>query len=175
MSTHRGSPNLPDHHGVKDAKVQDTSLQVTKEWMALWPVDHAAHVDTSKSPRTAPTCRLADVTMAIHGSSNPASQDGTLSPSTKNLGPTDPRRLLHPRYRGPHPPTLVLGSRPWLETKPTQHPIKQKRQGAWVPGCLYMRGPWVLSPGCYSGKAGGRGGHRACIRQGGHAQSAAGG
>ena len=30
----------------------------TKEWMALWPVDHAAHVDTSKSPRTAPTCRL---------------------------------------------------------------------------------------------------------------------
>ena len=58
VSTHRGSPNLPDHHGVKDAKVQDTSLQVTKEWMALWLVDHAAHVDTSKSPRTAPTCRL---------------------------------------------------------------------------------------------------------------------
>ena len=58
VSTHRGSPNLPDHHGVlhgpKQPKVQDSSLQVTNEWMALWPVDHAAHVDTSKSPRTAP-------------------------------------------------------------------------------------------------------------------------
>ena len=33
-----------------------------KEWMALWPVDHAAPVDTSKSPRTAPTGRLGSVT-----------------------------------------------------------------------------------------------------------------
>ena len=37
-------------------------LRVTKEWMALWPVDHAAQVDTSESPRTAPTCRLGSVT-----------------------------------------------------------------------------------------------------------------
>ena len=35
----------------------DSSLQVTKEWMALWPVDHAASVDTSKSPRTDSICR----------------------------------------------------------------------------------------------------------------------
>ena len=39
-----------------------TPTRVTKEWMALWPVDHAAQVDTSKSPRTAPTCRLGSVT-----------------------------------------------------------------------------------------------------------------
>ena len=41
--------------------------------------------------------------MAIHGSSNPASQDGTHSPSTGKLGTlTDPRRILNPMYRGPH-------------------------------------------------------------------------
>ena len=36
--------------------------RVTKGWMALWPVDHAALVDTSESPRTAPTSRLGSVT-----------------------------------------------------------------------------------------------------------------
>ena len=36
--------------------------RVTRGWMALWPVDHAALVDTSESPRTAPTSRLGSKT-----------------------------------------------------------------------------------------------------------------
>ena len=53
---------LPHHIQVPKEEVIGPLLRVTKEWMALWPVDHAAQVDTSESPRTAPTCRLGSVT-----------------------------------------------------------------------------------------------------------------
>ena len=55
---------------------KDSSLQVTKEWMALWPVDHTASVDTSNSRRTTPTAaRECDVTMFLHGSRSKGSTD----------------------------------------------------------------------------------------------------
>ena len=47
---------------------------------------------------------------------------------------------------GTRVPTLAVSSK----KEPNQTTNQQKRQGAWVPvpGCLYMRGPWVLTPGC---------------------------
>ena len=118
VSSRRGSPNLPDHQRSNPLTLKYTNPPevsgplpgVTKKWMALWPVDHPALVDTSTSPRTAPTSRLeCDVTMFFHGSSTKTSTDPTQQSYINELGTlTGPRSLLRTGYPGPHPVPILL-------------------------------------------------------------------
>ena len=64
----------------------DSSLQVTKEWMALWPVDHAAsvHVQVPKDSTNWPA-RECDVTMFNHGSRSKGSTDPRTNPPPTTL------------------------------------------------------------------------------------------
>ena len=58
VSTRRGSPNLPDHHGVKDAKIQDTSLQVGVDGaVARRPRSTCGHVQVTKDSTHMPARR----------------------------------------------------------------------------------------------------------------------
>ena len=76
-------------------------------------------------------------------------------------------------------PLRVLGSQPWLfqgNKDPTkQRPNEQNVRvlGSWSLAVCTCEVLGFSPPGCYSGEAGGREGHRASIRQGEHAQAAA--
>ena len=67
VSTRRGAPNFSDHPkelpqplSSRKKRWKGPLLQVTKEWMALWPVDHAAPV--VQVTKDMPTGRLGSVT-----------------------------------------------------------------------------------------------------------------
>ena len=116
---------------------KDFSLQVIKEWMALWPVDHAASVDTSKSPRTAPTDRLgSNVTMFNHGSRSKESTDSGILPQ---------------QSWDPCGPTLSLDG--WVSETPSPYPPLKLSRLSYASGSISMvRAIRQASKNCIPGR-----------------------
>ena len=78
--------------------------------MALWPVDHAAQVDTSESKNsTNLPARECDATMSFHVPGREVNGHDRFYLTSQPWDLAGPRSLLMARYQGPNPLPTISG------------------------------------------------------------------